>query len=89
MLAYEAQRVQESEFLASGFVVALNMVAPTMQCRQVPVSRLHAAIHQLEHSAERGVDTSCCCCCDMIQICSGKGKACYMAAARVLEELPQ
>ena len=88
MLAYAAQRSEESEFLLSGFVAALDVVASIVQCRQVPVSRLHEAIHNLDQSAELGVDTSCCGCA-LLQFLLGKGKASYVAAARVLEERKQ
>ena len=39
MLAYVAHRSEESDFLASGFVAALDVVAPIVQCRQVPLSK--------------------------------------------------
>ncbi len=87
-LACAAQRSEESEFLASGFVAALGVVASIVQCRRVSVSRLHAAIHKLEDSAELGVDTSCGGCA-LLQFLLGKGKAFYMAAARVLEDRKQ
>ena len=88
MRVYAAQCSGESECLASGSVVALGVVAAIVQCRQVPASRLRAAIHKLEHSAELGVDTSCCGCA-LLQFFLGKGKASYMTAAFVLAERQQ
>ena len=77
MLEYGRGPGDVPEFMAAGFLPALEVVTSIVLCRQVLVSRLSAALAKLEESAEGQGDDASSSGCALFQFLLGKGKALY------------